>query len=252
MVEAAEKGGIQVAVAHQARLAPVILHLRRLVDEGLIGELLEMRTRGKEDKRSGGEDLMVLGTHCLYLMRLFGGEPLWCTARVTTGERDVTAADRREATEPLGPVAGDTIHTTYAFARGVEGHFASQKCSFGQAGRFQIVLHGSKGIALVHIDPDPKVFFLPDPTWSPGRSGAEWRPLPGAPANADPSGLEGVDAANKRIVEDLLRTVEEGGRPACGIHEARATLEMIHAVYWAHLGGCRAAFPLKERRHPLG
>src|SRR6185295_18016683 len=77
---------------------------------GLIGQLMEVRTRGKEDHRAGGEDMMVLGTHCMYLMRMFAGDPLWCTARVTQDGRDITVADRRAATEPLGPVAGDTIH----------------------------------------------------------------------------------------------------------------------------------------------
>ena len=36
------------------------------------------------------------------------------------------------------------------------------------------------------------------------------------------------------------------------IYEARAALEMIMAVYAAHLSGGRVSFPLKERRHPLG
>ena len=69
--------------------------MKKLVDEGLIGRLLEVRTRGKEDHRSGGEDLMVLGTHCLYLMRLFAGDPLWCSARVTQDGRDITLAAKQ-------------------------------------------------------------------------------------------------------------------------------------------------------------
>ncbi len=250
IIAAAEKAGISIAVAHQARLAPTLLHLKKLVDEGLLGEVMEIRTRGKEDHRSGGEDLMVLGTHCMYLLRLFGGDPLWCAARVTTDGRDITVADGREATEPLGLVAGDTIHAAFAFAGGVQGHFASQKCSAGRGARFQMTVHGSKGVALVRIDPDPQVYHLPDPSWSDAWSGKGWQKLPGSPPNAY-SGLTGAEASNKRIVEDLLRCAEKGGRPACGIHEARAALEMIHAVYHAHLDGRRVPFPLEERKHPL-
>ncbi len=252
IVAVAAKHRIKIALAHQVMLAPAIVHLKRCVEEGLIGELLEMRTRGKEDARAGGEDLMVLGTHCCYLMRYFGGAPLWCAARVTRDGRDITAADRRAATEPLGPVAGDSIHATYAFPGGVHGHFASQKVPAGQGGRFQIVLYGSKGVVLVPIGQDPKAWYLDDPLWSPGQTGAQWKPLPEAPSNRDPSGLEGVEAANKRIVEDLMRAAETGGEPAAGVLEGRATLEMIMAVYASHLAGGRAALPPADRRHPLG
>jgi len=253
MLEVAAKRGIRIAIAHQVRVAPSIIYLKKLVEDGLIGTLLEMRTRGKEDRRAGGEDLMVLGTHCLYLLRLFGGEPAWCSARVTVDGREITIADRRAATEPLGPVAGDSIHASYAFPGGVQGHFASQKARLGTgSGCFQISLHGSKGVVVVHISQDPEIYHLPDPLWAPGKTGVPWRPLEGAPSNKEPTGLVGPEAANKRIVEDLIRSIEGGGEPVVSGREGRATLEMIFAVYASHLQGCRVAFPLKDRAHPLG
>jgi predicted dehydrogenase len=193
---------------------------------------------------------MVLGWHCFYLMRFFAGDPLWCAARVTLNGRDITPEDRRAASEPVGPVAGDSIHATYAFPNGVHGHFASQKTRPG--GRFQIELYGSKGAAIVHIGMAPPVYCLQDPLWSPGKSGARWQPLPDAPSNDDPSGLRGQAAANKRIVEDLLRAIEKGTPCTANGREGRWALEMILAVYAAHLSGGRIPFPLKDRRHPLG
>ncbi len=250
ILAAAERNGIQIALAHHSRSAPTVLHLKKLLGEGLIGDLLEIRARGKEDRRAGGEDLMVLGWHCMYLMRLFAGEPLWCSARVTEGGRDITAEDRRAATEPLGPVAGDSIHATYSFPGGVHGHFASQKTRPG--GRFQLELYGSKGAAVIHIGMSPEVYYLPDPLWSPGKTGIRWQPPPGAPSNDDPSGLRNQAAANKRIVEGLLKAIETGNPCPENGREGRGVLEMIMAVYAAHLSGGRAAFPLKDRRHPLG
>lgn len=247
----AAKHGIKIAVAHQVRLAPAILHLKNLVDGGMIGELLELRSRGKEDHRAGGEDLMVLGTHCMYLMRYFAGDALWCGARVTRAGRDVTTADRHDATEPLGPVAGDSIHASYAFAGGVQGHFASQKVKPGSGGRFEIALYGSKGAVMVHIDQDPAVFVLEDPLWSPGKSGAAWRALTGFPAADEASGLDATAASNRRIVLDLLRAIETGAESAVGGQEGRSALEMIMAVYASHLRGCRVPLPLEDRRHPL-
>jgi predicted dehydrogenase len=250
IVEAAERAGIKIALAHQARVAPSVNHLKKLVGDGLIGDLLEIRTRGKEDGRAGGEDLMVLGWHCLYLMRAFAGEPLWCSARVLQDGRDVTREDRRRATEPLGAVAGNCIQATYAFAGGLQGFFASQKGR--PSGRFEIALLGTKGVVQMLISADPVIRWLDDPLWAPGKTGVAWKPLPGAPGDAEPSGLTGAAAANKRLVEDLLRAIETGGESVAGAREGRAVLEMIHAVYAAHLAGARVAFPLRDRAHPLG
>ena len=250
IVAVTEKHKTKIVVAHQNRLQPAILHLKKLVDEGLIGHLMEIRTRGKEDTRVGGEDMMVLGTHCMYQMRLFGGEPLWCTARVTQDGRDITVADRRAASEPLGPVAGDNIQATFAFPKGVQGFFASQKVPKGEAGRFSCTLYGSKGIAHFDIGTESQPVYLPEPRWIPGKSA--WKPLPDAPSNDHPSGLKGTLAANRFIVEELIRIRGTEERSPVDIYEARATLEMILSVYAAHLSGGRATFPLKDRKHPLG
>ena len=52
-----------------------------------IGRVLELRGRGKEDQRGGGEDLWVLGTHVMDLIRLFGGDPTWCFGRSQPGRK---------------------------------------------------------------------------------------------------------------------------------------------------------------------
>ncbi|MBM3768754.1 MAG: Gfo/Idh/MocA family oxidoreductase, partial [Acidobacteria bacterium] len=101
MVALAEKNRIKVQVGHTARPTPFTLRVKKLLDEGHIGVLMEMRARGKEDRRAGGEDMMVLGTHLFDLMRYFAGDPVWATGHVTSKGRDITKADARQATEPL-------------------------------------------------------------------------------------------------------------------------------------------------------
>src|SRR6185295_11800362 len=49
----AERAGRRIVVAHQSRVAPSTLELKRSLDAGLIGELLEIRGWGKQDKRAG-------------------------------------------------------------------------------------------------------------------------------------------------------------------------------------------------------
>ena len=65
MVAACEKHHVKCAVAHQTRYSPRYHRVKALIAEGAIGDVLELRGRGKEDRRGGGEDLMVLGVHIL-------------------------------------------------------------------------------------------------------------------------------------------------------------------------------------------
>ena len=63
-----------------------------VIEDGRIGKVLEIRARGKEDKRGGGEDLWVLGSHLLDMMADLGGAPKWCEAAVTLGGKAITKA----------------------------------------------------------------------------------------------------------------------------------------------------------------
>jgi predicted dehydrogenase len=252
ILAACERHKVKTAFAHQVRPEPTVLHALKCVQDGLIGDLLEMRSRGKEDGRVGGEDMMVLGTHCMYMMRAFAGNALSCSARVLERGKEVTIGSRRAATEPLGPVAGDTHHASYAFRDGIQGHFDSMKHPSGAGGRFGLVLYGTKGMISLGPGDLATVCYLPDPLWNGGKSGGAWQPLPGAPANDDPSGLRGAEAANKRLVEDLIQAIETGKESIASGYECRAALEMILSVYTSHLSRARVALPLKDRRHPLG
>lgn len=93
MVAACEKHHVKLAIAFQTRYSPR-LHVKDLVADGRIGQLLEMRGRGKEDSRVGGEDLMVLGTHILDLMRMIAGKALVQRPRRRDGEGSRAADDQ--------------------------------------------------------------------------------------------------------------------------------------------------------------
>ena len=78
---------------------------------------LEFRGRGKEDSRGGGEDLWVLGSHIIDLIRVFGGDAQWCFATVTSEGRPIPDIIRENApymvhfhandANRLGPGMGD-------------------------------------------------------------------------------------------------------------------------------------------------
>src|SRR6266571_3782828 len=88
MVAACEKHHVKLAIAHQTRYSPRLARVKDLIADARFGDLLEMRGRGKEDARAGGEDLMVLGTHIMDLMRFIAGDARWCSARVAVVEKD--------------------------------------------------------------------------------------------------------------------------------------------------------------------
>src|SRR5262249_27430819 len=65
MVAVCEKHHVKLAIAHQTRYSPKAARVKEMIREGKLGEILEVRCRGKEDSRGGGQDLMVLGTHLM-------------------------------------------------------------------------------------------------------------------------------------------------------------------------------------------
>jgi len=249
MISMIDAKNLKWSIAFNFRASPVVQHARRLImDEGLIGEVLELRGRGKEDRRAGGEDLMVLGTHTFDMMRFFLGDPQWCEARILVDGRAATREDVREATEPLGPVLGNHIEAAYGFPNGITAYFASKKNVDGNQGRWGLDIYGTKGIVSIRMNIVPYIYLLRDPTWAPGRANTDWEMLPDAPEVVIKN--HATDA-NAPIIDDLLAAIDADRRPQVSLHDGRSSLEMILAVYAAYLNGGRIALPLVKRDHPL-
>ena len=137
MVAAAAAAGVKIAVGHfHGAYLPGVDRLKALIDGGRIGRLQELHAHGKHDHRGGGEDMMDLGIHLFNLMQYLAGDALWVSAHVTVDGRAIEPADVHEATEPLGPVAGDRIDSYIAFAGGVAGFFDSKRHSAGVNERY--------------------------------------------------------------------------------------------------------------------
>jgi len=248
MVKAAAAKGLKWAVAYNFRAMPILQHARRLVvEEKLIGDILELRGRGKEDRRAGGEDMLVLGCHITDLMRFFAGNPVWCEADITVGGRPAVKADVHEATEALGPVVGDRIQATFAFRDGVKGYFASTRNSDGNGGRWGLDILGSRGVVSIRPDMQPMVGLLGEPSWAPLGRAATWKPLPGAPAELESPNPRAARYAP--IVDDLLVAIQENREPKVSLRDGLASLEMLQAVYESHVRGARVRFPLQNRNH---
>jgi predicted dehydrogenase len=269
MVAACEKHHVKLAIAFQTRYSPRLQRVKDLIADGRLGDILEFRGRGKEDARAGGEDLMVLGTHIVDLMRLIAGDARSCHAQVGVigpanpsppgrgaGVRvtPITKADLREGAEGIGMLAGNHIQTSYNFDRGIVGHFASVRATRikGQADRFGLTIHGTRGIIQLTTGSLPACYFLDDPSWFPGQSRANWQLITSNGLGKEETLKDGgLDQGNVWIAQDLLQAIERDRQPKASIYDGRAALEMVLAVYESARTRAAVELPLRNRRHPL-
>jgi predicted dehydrogenase len=254
MVKACETKHVKLAIAFQTRYSPRLARVREMIKDEKLGDLLELRGRGKEDaKRGGGEDLMVLGTHIVDLMRFLAGDPAWCFAQVLQGGKPAVKAQvRHTGPEGMGPVLGDHINATYGLPKGALGTFGTLRARHGANNRFALSVYGTKGVVQLHTGSLPAVWYCDDPSWMPGKSKKAWQEVTSAGVGK-PEKLKGGDATagNVWIVKDLIEAIEKDRQPLGSMYDARAALEMVLAVYASHKANAPVAMPLKERKHPL-
>lgn len=253
MVAACERTHAKLAIAHQTRYSPRTEVVKRLLSEGKFGRVLEFRGRGKEDTRGGGEDLWVLGSHIMDLIRNFAGHPQWCFASVTEGGKPITKDDVKEGPEGIGPLAGDGVQAMYGLTNGGTAYFGSHRNVGGRGGgRFGLQIFGSAGVIEMVTGYLPLVHYLADPIWSPGRSKAVWQEVTSAGiGQPEPLSDGGLHAGNVAAVKDLIAGIEENREPKSSLYEARGATEMIVACFESQRVGGPVTLPLENRKNPL-
>ena len=252
VVNALDMKHLKLGIAHIARYTPQLEHIKKLIAAGEIGEVLELRARGKEDARGGGEDLWVLGSHMFDLMRAIAGDVSWAFARVTKEGRPITKNDIVEGNEGLGPLAGDGIDAIYGFENGVRGHFASHRNMAGTPSRFGLLIYGSKGVIELPSGFLQTGWLLKDSHWSSGPTKSQWQPISSNGLNK-PETRSDRDYAggHPAAISDLLDAIKTDRQPLCGARDAMKITEMILAVWESHRKNAPVNFPLENRKHPL-
>ncbi len=252
MVAACERTHAKLAIAHTTRFSPRIPVVQEMLASNKIGRVLEFRGRGKEDHRGGGEDLWVLGTHVMDLMRLFGGDPRWCLGVVTQGGKPITTADVVEGNEGIGPLAGDAVNAMYGMSGATTAYFASHRATSGQRPRFGLTIYGSEGILEITTGYLPSVKYLADPSWSPGLSGAKWQNVTsGGVGKPEPVADEDRHGGNYAGGRELIAAIRENRQPNSSIYDGRTAIEMIVAVFASQMAGQPVDLPLANRQNPL-
>lgn len=257
MLAACAKAKVKLAVAHQFRAMPPVRQALAAVAAGKYGKLVRVHARPKDDHRGGGEELIVHGTHLMDLMLWIAGTPRWVSGHVTQDGRDVTRADARKATEPLGPVAGNSIAAVFGMgAGGVRAHFDST-ANLHRNGRtpYGVRIECEEAMLLIRSPGDVWVHQAataqpenPKLTWQ-----KTWVEDWHFTADHKPRPMnDWIVRGNQILVRELLEAIEKDTVPTASGADARLALEMIQGVYASHLAeGRRVVIPAKERRHPL-
>ncbi len=254
IIAAAEKTGTKIALAHRNRYHSVLPVIAQLIKDGALGQVLEVRARGKEDKRGGSLDLWVLGGHVFNLACYFTGKPLSCSATVLQDHRLVTKADVKDGDEGIGVLAGNEVHARFETESGLPVFFDSVHDAGTKEAGFGVQLIGNKGIIDMRMDENPFAQFLAGNPFDPVQEPHAWTPV----STAGIGQPEPVADAYKQVMNhavgglDLIAAIRENRQPLCSAYEARTAIEMISAIFESHrLEGQRAALPLSTRVNPF-
>ena len=237
--------GVRLAIAHRNRYHPVIPLVKKLVDEGEIGELKEVRVRGKQDQRGGGLDLWVLGGHGFNLATLLTGPAVSCEAAILVEGRPATKADIRPGDEGVGLIVGDEIHARYETKSGIPLYFDSKKGTPAKGTPFGARLIGTKGVISLQIDEEPVAILERDGKRTPITTGGIGQPEPIKEVRL-------VNGGHHGAVRDLIAAIADKRDPLCGPEAGRETVELTLAVFASFAaGGKKVSLPLADRQHPL-
>ena len=261
MVAACQQAKVKLSIAHQWRATPPVQIAIRDVREGKYGRLLRIRVRPKDDSRGGGEELLLHGTHLFDMMIGFADMPQWVSGHVSVDRRDATRGDRTTATEPIGPIAGDSISAMIGFDDGVRGFFDSTANLSPRGNKRFDNLYGLQvecERAAIYLRQPGDAYVYPAPIVLPDLEELTWEKQwienwHFTPEHKPrPVRREWLRLGNNSLANDLIDAIEEDREPLTSGRNALAVTEIVQGVYASHLAdGRRMSIPLADRQHPL-
>jgi predicted dehydrogenase len=237
--------GVRLAIAHRNRYHPVVDVVKQLVASGEIGELKEVRVRGKQDQRGGGLDLWVLGGHGFNLATLFTGPAISCEATILVEGRPATKVDIRPGDEGVGLIVGDEVHARYETKSGIPLYFDSKKGTPAKGTPFGARLIGTMGVISLQIDEEPLAILERDGQKTAITTAGIGKPEP-------IKDIRQVNGGHHGAIRDLLAAMADNREPLCGPKAGLETVELTLAVFASFVAdGKKVTLPLADRQHPL-
>lgn len=217
VIEKLDEKGVALAINCSRRYNPFMREARRMVDEGELGEILQITAYTMCN-------LSHNGSHAIDAMRfLVDGDVEW-----VFGEME---SDEKAASED------DIMGNGYlAFDNGVRGFIRAMPTGLAP---WEFDLIGTEGrVRSMGEGLDRELT-----RWAPG--GPRGRPLPAKVPFPLPTNIPGMGLT---VIEDLVQAVETGGPTACTADDGRKALEIAIAMRESHRQGFRRVdLPLADR-----
>jgi 1,5-anhydro-D-fructose reductase (1,5-anhydro-D-mannitol-forming) len=231
VVKAVEESGIRFMVSLPARTRSETLFLRKVVDEGLIGDITYIRTRiahsgaldrwfggdkvwFTEPEPAGGGGLFDLGCHTVDVTRWLGGPPR-------------AVAGRLNSITGIYPNVDDNAAIVVEFESGV---LATMECAWVQRkGPSPMEIYGTEGYAAVGTLAGAPVIQSTKVAEEDLRDGLHPHELP---------------AALPSPLEQWLSSILEGAATTIGVRDGRNLTELLEACYLSSGENRAVTFPI--------
>lgn len=217
MVETCREHGVALAINCARRWNPFFSQARCLIDEGELGDILQVTGYGQCG-------LSHNGSHLIDVVRyMAGGNVAWVFGEM---ESDEAAAGEQ-----------DLMGNGYlAFDNGVRGYIRGMPCGTAQ---WEIDVIGTEGRFRSSANGQGVEFFRMAPGGPRGRDVPASVPFPW------PSHIQGMGFA---IIDDIISAIEHGHQPKCSGEDGRAAFEVALALRESHRrGGVKVSLPLADR-----
>ncbi len=222
MVEAVERNGVFLNMGTNRRWDPGYDTMKEVIDSGRIGSLMTLIIHSTSHLFNGASHSFDL------LQRLNSDCPVsWVQAHLPNGD-EVIDGDRLTE-DPIG-------HGILQFENGVTAYALN-------SGRgLEMEAHGDRGA--VTSRGNEKEWLVREP------GGHDYRGRDILVEGEFPA-FE-PDSSTRRLIEDLVHSIDTGEAPRGGVRLARANTELIFAFIESHLrGGARVELPLVGSKHRL-
>jgi len=218
MIDVCDELGVKVAINTARRYNPYFKHIRDRIDDGDLGEILQVNVHGQCG-------LSHNGSHAIDALRYLakGGNVEWVFGEMESDE--AAAAD----TDLMG-------NGYLAFDNGIRGFLRGMPCGVAN---WDTEVIGTDGRARTTFNCAENTYTHLAEGGPRGRGVLAHSPIP-LPAQIEGMGLT--------IVRDLIEAVEQNGQPRASIHDGRQALEVAMALRESHRrGGVKIALPLEDR-----
>jgi predicted dehydrogenase len=236
MLDAADRNGAVLLVNHQRRMRNDVGFMRRLADEGAVGEVQEVRA-------SCAGDVLTDGTHAIDSLRfLTDDRPAdWLIAQINhapivegrpLGKGVVNVGGHRYRHGV--PIESGAI-ASWQIADGPRAQLLTGDCRLDKPYQYYEVI-GSEGRIFRPADKGDHTLFMNGP-----RTGGRTEPVE-VPADGDE-----ISRSYNKLVDSL----ETGAPHPLDGHLGFAALEIIMAVYESARLGATVSFPLAQKDYPM-